>query len=101
MASHPRPDHDRVPQRTRDEWAQLFADSDACVAPVLSLAEGKDHPHNRARETYLEADGIPQPTPSPLSPARLCGPSVGSGAAPSNTAQPIGSAATRRHCGSE
>ncbi|MEV2279410.1 CaiB/BaiF CoA-transferase family protein [Nocardiopsis sp. NPDC049922] len=42
--------------RTRDEWAAVFEGSDACVMPVLSLAEAPDHPHVRARGT-LTRDG--------------------------------------------
>jgi len=51
--------------RTRDQWAALFADSDACVAPVLSLAEAPHHPHNRARGTFVTVDGVVQPAPAP------------------------------------
>ncbi|MGH3975709.1 MAG: CoA transferase, partial [Pseudonocardiaceae bacterium] len=44
--------------RTRDEWAEVFADTDACVAPVLSLAEAPEHPHLRARGVFEpDADG--------------------------------------------
>jgi alpha-methylacyl-CoA racemase len=52
-------------QRTRDEWAALFEGSDACVAPVLTLSEAPAHPHLRARDSYLELDGIVQPAPAP------------------------------------
>ena len=51
--------------RTRDEWAELFRDRDACLSPVLSLREAPQHPHNRARETYFERGGFPQPAPAP------------------------------------
>ncbi|WP_299954793.1 CaiB/BaiF CoA-transferase family protein [uncultured Modestobacter sp.] len=51
--------------RTRDEWATVFDGSDACVAPVLSYAEARDHPHLQARGTYVEAHGITQPAPAP------------------------------------
>ena len=51
--------------RTRDEWCALLEDSDACFAPVLSLAEAPLHPHNVARETFVEVDGIVQPAPAP------------------------------------
>jgi alpha-methylacyl-CoA racemase len=51
--------------RTRDEWAELFAGTDACVAPVLSPAEAPDHPHNRARGTFTEVAGVVQPAPAP------------------------------------
>jgi alpha-methylacyl-CoA racemase len=51
--------------RPRDEWASLFADSDACVAPVLDLVEAPEHPHNQARGTFSDAFGITQPSPAP------------------------------------
>ncbi len=51
--------------RDRDEWVALFADSDACVAPVLDLAEAPDHPHNRARGTFVDDFGTVQPAPAP------------------------------------
>ena len=50
--------------RTRDEWAAAFH-PDACVAPVLSMAEAPDHPHNQARGTFSERDGVVQPAPAP------------------------------------
>jgi alpha-methylacyl-CoA racemase len=51
--------------RTRDEWAQVFADTDSCVTPVLSLTEAHLHPHNQARGTFVERGGIIQPAPGP------------------------------------
>ena len=51
--------------RTRDEWCDLFAGADACVAPVLELGEAPLHPHNEARQIYLERDGFVQPAPAP------------------------------------
>ncbi len=51
--------------RTREEWAVQLDVADACAAPVLGLGEAADHPHNRARETFLEADGIVQPGSAP------------------------------------
>ncbi len=51
--------------RTRDEWEAVFAGTDACVAPVLGLAEAPDHPHLRSRETFLEVGGVRQPGPAP------------------------------------
>jgi alpha-methylacyl-CoA racemase len=47
--------------RTRDQWADHFADSDACVSPVLTLGEAAAHPHNRARATF--SGGEPAPAP--------------------------------------
>ncbi len=51
--------------RTRDEWAQAFEGKEACVTPVLSLAEAPLHPHNRARETFAAPGGTMQPMPAP------------------------------------
>jgi alpha-methylacyl-CoA racemase len=51
--------------RGRDEWAALFAASDACVAPVLSLAEAPHHPHLAARGVFTTGSGAPQPGPAP------------------------------------
>jgi crotonobetaine/carnitine-CoA ligase len=51
--------------RTRDEWCELFAACDACVAPVLSLAEAPHHPHNLARRSFIEVAGIAQPAAAP------------------------------------
>ena len=51
--------------RTRDEWAEVFAGSDGCVAPVLSAAEAPGHPHNAARGTFADIGGVVQPAPAP------------------------------------
>jgi alpha-methylacyl-CoA racemase len=51
--------------RTREEWRALLEGSDACFAPVLTTDEAPNHPHNRARGTYVEIDGIVQPAPAP------------------------------------
>ena len=51
--------------RSRDEWIALFAGSDACVTPVLDLAEAPAHPHNVARGTFVEVGGVVQPAPAP------------------------------------
>jgi alpha-methylacyl-CoA racemase len=51
--------------RTRAEWEQVFAGTDACVSPVLSLAEAPAHPHARARESFVEVGGVTQPAPAP------------------------------------
>ncbi len=51
--------------RTRDQWCRLLEGTDACFAPVLSPLEAPDHPHNRARHTFLELAGVPQPAPAP------------------------------------
>ncbi len=51
--------------RTQDEWCAVLAGTDACFAPVLTTDEAPEHPHNRARGTYVEIDGIVQPAPAP------------------------------------
>lgn len=56
---------DTFATRTRDEWAEVFDGSDACVTPVLSFAEAAAHPHLTARGTLVEADGVVQAAPAP------------------------------------
>lgn len=51
--------------KSRAEWCALFENSDACVTPVLSLAEAPTHHHNQARQTFVEVDGLVQPAPAP------------------------------------
>ena len=51
--------------KTRDEWAAVFDGTDACASPVLSPWEAHEHPHNQARGTFVEVDGLVQPGPAP------------------------------------
>ncbi|SEO45715.1 CaiB/BaiF CoA transferase family protein [Trujillonella endophytica] len=51
--------------RTRDEWTAHFAGTDACVTPVLGLAEAPRDPHLAARGSYVEIDGVAQPGTAP------------------------------------
>jgi alpha-methylacyl-CoA racemase len=51
--------------KSRNEWCSLFEGTDACVAPVLSWGEAPEHPHNVARGTYVEYEGVVQPAPAP------------------------------------
>ena len=51
--------------RGRDEWAEVFADTDACVSPVLSMAETPGHPHAVARNAFIDVGGVTQPAPAP------------------------------------
>ncbi|MFU8852467.1 CaiB/BaiF CoA transferase family protein [Micromonospora sp. SL1-18] len=51
--------------RTRDEWTELLAATDACVAPVLDWAEAPEHPHLAARGVFVDHDGVTQPAPAP------------------------------------
>ncbi|WP_374604088.1 CaiB/BaiF CoA transferase family protein [Niveibacterium sp.] len=49
----------------REHWTSMFADSDACIAPVLDMDEAPEHPHLQAREAFIEVAGIRQPAPAP------------------------------------
>lgn len=52
-------------KRTRDQWCERMEGTDVCFAPVLGLSEVHSHPHNTARETTIEIDGVRQPAPAP------------------------------------
>ncbi|GGH21120.1 CoA transferase [Alsobacter metallidurans] len=64
--------------RTRDQWADAFAGTDACVTPVLDCAEAAAHPHARARGAFVDAgDGVHAPAPAPRfsrTPGAVAGP---------------------------
>jgi alpha-methylacyl-CoA racemase len=51
--------------KTRDAWCALMEGTDVCFAPVLSLAEAPNHPHNVARKSYVDVAGLVQPAPAP------------------------------------
>ena len=51
--------------KTRDEWCAVMEHTDVCFAPVLTMAEAAAHPHNQARETFVEVNGMLQPAPAP------------------------------------
>ena len=51
--------------RTREQWSEVFGDSDACFAPVLDPDEAAAHPHNAARRAYVDVDGVLQAAPAP------------------------------------
>jgi len=51
--------------RTRAQWCELLEGSDACFAPVLTPLEAPAHPHNKARESFVEVAGLLQPAPAP------------------------------------
>jgi len=55
----------RFATRPRDDWAEVFRETDSCAAPVLSLAEARAHPQNADRASYLIQDGLAQPAPAP------------------------------------
>ena len=51
--------------KTRDEWCALMEHTDVCFAPVLSMSEAYAHPHNVARQTFVNVEGFTQPGPAP------------------------------------
>jgi alpha-methylacyl-CoA racemase len=69
--------------KTRDQWCALLEGSESCFAPVLDFNEARDHPHNRARKTMVEAFGLSHPAPAPrfsVTPASIRLPPVVPGA---------------------
>ncbi|MEO9228434.1 MAG: CaiB/BaiF CoA-transferase family protein [Devosia sp.] len=52
-------------QRTQAHWCELLEGTDACVAPILTMAEAASHPHLAARQTFVTHNGIVQPAPAP------------------------------------
>ena len=52
-------------RKTQAEWMAIMEGTDVCFAPVLSIFEAPDHPHNKARGTFVEVDGVVQPAPAP------------------------------------
>lgn len=72
-----------VRTKTRDEWTALLEGTDACFAPVLSMAEAPSHPHNTARQAFVEVDGLVQPNAAPKfsrTPGAIQGPAAQPGA---------------------
>ena len=51
--------------RTRQQWCDIFDQTETCVTPMLDMSEVASHPHNQARQTFIEVDGLPQPAPAP------------------------------------
>jgi alpha-methylacyl-CoA racemase len=56
---------DTFKSKTRDQWVEIFEGTDACVAGILDIHEAPEHPHNKARQTYIEINGKQQPAPAP------------------------------------
>ena len=51
--------------KTRDEWCEIMEGTDICFAPVLTMDEAAQHPHNVERSTFVEVAGLTQPAPAP------------------------------------
>ncbi|MGB1489932.1 MAG: CaiB/BaiF CoA transferase family protein [Acidimicrobiales bacterium] len=56
---------DVIKEKTRSEWEELMEGTDVCFAPVLSMDEAYEHPHNKERNTFIEVAGVMQPAPAP------------------------------------
>jgi alpha-methylacyl-CoA racemase len=72
-----------IKSKSRDEWCAIMDASDVCFAPVLGIDEAPAHPHNAARKTFVEIEGVPQPAPAPrfsATPGAIQGPPPGIGA---------------------
>ena len=54
-----------IKTKSRDDWCNLFEGTDVCFAPVLSMDEARHHPHNIARETFVNDGDVWQPAPVP------------------------------------
>jgi len=51
--------------KTREEWCSILEATDVCFAPVLTMTEAAEHPHNVERETFIDIAGTIQPAPAP------------------------------------
>jgi alpha-methylacyl-CoA racemase len=56
---------ERFASKTRDEWSEIFAGTDACATPVLTWTEAAENKHLRARSTVIDNDGVEQAAPAP------------------------------------
>ncbi|HWA61699.1 MAG TPA: CaiB/BaiF CoA-transferase family protein [Caulobacteraceae bacterium] len=66
-----------IATKTRDEWTAIMGATDVCFAPVLTLDEAPAHPHNAARQTFVDVGGVTQPAPAPRfsgTPGQIQGP---------------------------
>jgi alpha-methylacyl-CoA racemase len=57
--------HKLFESKTRDEWCSIMEATDVCFAPVLTMGEAAEHPHNVARQTFVDVAGMKQPAPAP------------------------------------
>jgi alpha-methylacyl-CoA racemase len=55
----------QIKTKTRDEWCKAMEGTDVCFAPVLDMNEAPLHPHNQARKTFVDINGVTQPAPAP------------------------------------
>ena len=74
---------DVIATKTQAQWCELMDATDVCFAPVLDLDEAPKHPHNQARQTFVEVAGVTQPAPAPrfsATPGKIQGPPAPGGA---------------------
>jgi alpha-methylacyl-CoA racemase len=74
---------DVIATKTREEWTEIMGATDVCFAPILDLDEAPRHPHNVARETFVDVAGVIQPAPAPrfsATPGAIQGPPPAIGA---------------------
>ena len=72
-----------IAAKTRDEWCAIMDATDVCFAPILDMNEAPHHPHNAARQTFVEVAGVTQPAPAPrfsATPGAVAGPPPAIGA---------------------
>lgn len=68
--------------KTRDEWCAIMDNTDICFAPVLTLAEAPDYPHNKERNAFVDVEGVKHPAPAPRfsrTPSSIKGPAPKTG----------------------
>ncbi|CAN5843316.1 CaiB/BaiF CoA-transferase family protein [soil metagenome] len=72
-----------IGRKTQDEWSAIMGGTDVCFAPILDLDEAPKHPHNVARQTFVDVAGVTQPAPAPrfsATPGAIQGPPPAIGA---------------------
>jgi len=72
-----------IVRKTQAEWTEIMGGTDVCFAPVLDLDEAPRHPHNAARQTFVDIGGVVQPAPAPrfsATPGAIQGPPPAIGA---------------------
>ena len=56
---------ERIKTKTQAEWCAIMDGTDVCFAPILTMDEAPRHPHNAARQTFVDVEGVTQPAPAP------------------------------------
>src|SRR4029077_10756713 len=72
-----------IAQKSQAEWTAIMGGTDVCFAPILDLDDAPKHPHNAARQTFVDLGGVVQPAPAPrfsATPGAIQGPPPAIGA---------------------